>query len=149
MPAAQNTKSNSVRNSRLCIAVACIASVAFCFAYAATRANWGNDWYRSHGGGVPYVVFWILFVGLLLPSRRDCLRICVAVVLATCGLEFLQLWDPEPLQSFRKTRFGAALLGSTFVWGDIPPYFLGGAIGATVLWLLGVETNTEVRNRHS
>ena len=36
------------------------------------------------------------------------------------------------LTAFRSTVFGAALLGSGFVWNDIPPYFIGGLLG----WLM-------------
>ncbi len=124
-------------DARIRIGLACIFSVGLCFAYAATRSTWGNEWYRSHGGGLPYVAFWILLIGIFFPDRKHCARICIATVIVVCGLEFLQLWNPEPLASFRRTMFGAALLGSTFVWNDIPPYFLGGITGGAILWLLG------------
>ena len=64
------------------------------------------------------------------------------MVLAICGLEFLQLHNPEPLATFRRTRFGAALLGNVFVWADIPPYFIGGLIGWLVLWVLNICNGT-------
>ena len=124
-------------SARIRIGVACLLSVVACFAYAATRSEMGNQWLQSHGGGVPYVVFWILLTGIFIPQRNRCLRISTIVVIAVCGLEFLQLWNPEPLASFRRTKFGAALLGSTFVWNDIPPYFMGGVVGGAILWLLG------------
>ena len=121
----------------------CLTSVAACFLYAATRSNL-PQWWSSHGGGIPYVLFFVFLTYTLLPNPRWIFRICAIVVLVTCGLEIMQLWNPEPLAAFRKTRFGAALLGSTFVWGDFPPYFIGGAIGYGVLKAVVVASS---RNR--
>ena len=123
------------------IMLACLASVVWCLTYAGFRSQLSNDWIRENGGGVPYTVFWILLVAIFWPSERLVLRICILVVLAVCGLEFFQLYNPEPLASFRRTRFGAALLGSTFVWNDIPPYFIGGLVGWVVLKGLAVCCN--------
>ena len=119
------------------IMVACLLSIGWCLAYAAFRNQLNNDWIQQNGGGVPYTVFWILLAAVFWPSKRLALRICVVAVLVICGLEFFQLYNPEPLRTFRRTRFGAALLGSTFVWHDIPPYFIGGLIGWLLLKLLG------------
>lgn len=112
--------------------MACLISVALCLTYAKFRSGL-PDWWQSHGGGIPYVLFWILFVYTIAPKPRLIVRICVWVVVATCGLEILQLWNPEPLASFRATKFGAALLGSSFVWNDFPPYLLGGLVGYFIL----------------
>ena len=112
--------------------IACLISVALCFGYAATRQTL-PEWWAMNGGGVPYVLFWIMFFYFLIPSPRHILHICIAVVLGTCLLEVGQLWNPEPIASFRKTKFGAALLGTTFVWQDFPPYFIGGVAGYLVL----------------
>ncbi|QEG21870.1 ribosomal maturation YjgA family protein [Mariniblastus fucicola] len=121
-------------NQRIVPALLCAVSVAACFLYAATRSNL-PQWWSSHGGGIPYVLFFIFLAYTIFPNPKWIVRICAIVVLATCGLEVLQLWNPEPLAAFRRTKFGAALLGSTFVWGDFPPYFIGGAIGYGVLKL--------------
>jgi len=125
---------NSNRKRIVPIAL-CTASVGVCFLYAATRSEL-PQWWSSHGGGIPYVLFFIFLVYTIFPQPKRVLRICTIVVLATCGLEVLQLWNPEPLASFRKTTFGAALLGSKFVWGDFPPYFIGGAVGFVILRLV-------------
>ncbi len=119
------------------IVVACLFSVVWCFAYAAFRSQLSNDWMQQNGGGVPYTVFWILLAAVVWPSKRLALRICVWAVILICGLEFFQLYNPEPLSTFRRTRLGAALLGSSFVWHDIPPYFIGGLIGWILLKVLG------------
>ena len=114
-------------------AVACLISVVACLLYAATR-SYLPDWWRGHGGGIPYVIFWILLWLTLLPSRRLIVPICVGCVLMTCLLECFQLFEgPEWLREFRRTRFGAAWLGFGFDWKDIPPYIIGGVCG----WVLG------------
>jgi len=124
---------------RWLIMVACSLSVVWCLAYAAFRSLLDNQWIQQNGGGVPYTVFWILLAAVFWPSKRFALRICVLAVLLICGLEFFQLYNPEPLATFRRTRFGAALLGNTFVWDDIPPYFIGGVIGWLVLMVVGAR----------
>ena len=89
-----------------------------------------------NGGGIPYVLFWILLCHIFLTARRFILPICIGVVVFTCLLEVGQLWNPEPIATFRKTKFGAALLGTTFVWQDFPPYFIAGALGYFLLRLM-------------
>lgn len=90
-------------------------------------------------------MFWILLWFTAFPERRFIQRITVGCVLFTCFLEVMQLWRYEPLVKFRATPIGAALLGSTFAWGDIPPYFIGGVVGFAVLYLyvwIRPETHT-------
>lgn len=83
-------------------------------------------------GSIAYEVFWILLVQLLYPKIPP-LRIAIAVSLATCAIEVLQLWQPSWLQALRATFPGRLVLGNTFSWSDFPPYFIGSAIGW--LWL--------------
>ena len=122
---------------RVWILIACAVSVAACLGYAALRSSMPVGWLRSNGGGVPYVVFWILLSAIVWSQKKNALPIAVAATLVTCGLEFFQLYNPEPLAAFRRTSFGAALLGSSFAWADIPPYFIGGAIGWAIALRLG------------
>ena len=91
----------------------------------------GQAWVHGHLGGVIYVLFWCLAALLLWPRARPW-RIASAVLLATCALEFLQLWQPTWLQQVRGTFMGAALLGTSFVWWD----FLYYVLGCTGAWLL-------------
>ena len=115
--------------------ILCLVSVLFCFLYDYLRPNLPL-WWRQVGGGVPYVLFWILLWFVALPKRKFILPICIGVPLFTCLLEFFQLWNPGPLAAFRQTKLGAAWLGSQFSWDDIPPYFIGGAIGFILIHLL-------------
>ena len=112
-------------------ALICLAMVVLCLAYHFSRPSL-PDWWRASGGGVPYVLFWVSFWFVFFPRARYVLAIAILCTLFTCGLEVLQLWHPPWLTEFRSTVFGAALLGSGFVFSDIPPYFIGGVLG----WLM-------------
>lgn len=91
-----------------------------------------QDWVRNSLGGVFYVIFWCLLVFLFFRRLRTG-SIAIFVLLATCLLEFLQLWHPPLLQSLRSTFIGQTILGTTFSWSDFPYYFIGAGLGW--LWL--------------
>ncbi|MBD3222088.1 DUF2809 domain-containing protein [bacterium] len=123
------------RHRRLLAGLLCLVTVAVCLGYD----HWRGDlpaWWRDHGGGIPYVVFWITLAHAVILRPRAILAISVLVTGATCLLEALQLWQPDWLMTFRATRLGAALLGSGFSWADLPPYLLGGVIGHLVVSLI-------------
>lgn len=80
-------------------------------------------------------MFWITGWFALFPFKKYLLVFSVGCVIATVGLEFLQLWHPAWLAGFRATKIGAAWLGSGFTWSDMPPYFIGGALAYILLWL--------------
>lgn len=113
----------------------CLASASSCIAYAAFRDDLPG-WWRQYGGGVPYVVFWITFAFVFAPSRWAIARIAWGATAITCLVEFSQLYRVQWLDDFRSTTLGAALLGSTFGWSDMPPYLIGGVVGYVALWLL-------------
>jgi hypothetical protein len=79
-------------------------------------------------GGVLYEVFWCLMIQFLRPRARPATT-AVAVLGATCALEFLQLWHPSFLQALRGNFLGRTVLGDTFAWSDFPYYFGGSALG--------------------
>ena len=89
-------------------------------------------WFNDYGAGVMYEIFWCMVIFFFCPRKKAAIKIAVAVFLATCFLEILQLWHPWFLQQVRSTFLGGALLGTTFVWWDFPHYVLGCLIG----WLL-------------
>ena len=93
-------------------------------------------WVADHLAGSIYVLFWCFVVLALRPSSRAAVVIS-AVVLATCGLEFLQLSDAEWLVTLQQHPLGGLLLGSTFSWIDLPFYALGGALAGAVANRLG------------
>ncbi len=87
----------------------------------------------DHGGGSIYVMFWSFVVFALVPRAPRGVTV-VAVVVATFGIEFLQLVDGGWLDAARSHRLGRLLLGTVFSWGDFPAYAVGG-LGAW--WLAG------------
>ena len=88
----------------------------------------GAFWVNTSFGGVLYEIFWCLVLALFLPMV-SAWRIAAWVLVATCVLEFAQLWHPRFLEMLRSHFLGAAVLGTTFDWTDFPYYFVGSAIG--------------------
>jgi hypothetical protein len=87
------------------------------------------------GGGIAYEIFWILLVLTIAPTAN--IRItAISVCLTTCAIEFLQLYQPPWLQAIRATLPGRLVLGTTFSWGDFPPYFIGSALGLLLVYYL-------------
>lgn len=96
--------------------------------YVVRFSGFGPIWLQDGAGSVAYEIFWIFLVALFL-STTSPFRIAVGVCLATCALEFLQLWQPPWLQALRATLPGRLVLGNTFTWPDFFSYALGSLIG--------------------
>jgi len=94
----------------------------------------GSGWTSDQLGGFFYVLAWIFLILTLFP-RWSPGKVTLGVLIGTCGLEFLQLWHPEPLQALRSTFLGHVVLGSTFSWADFPWY----AFGALAGWILAKQ----------
>ena len=92
--------------------------------YTGPAANWVNN----SLGGVFYEIFWCLLV-FLFRGRTTPWKIATAVFVATCLLEFLQLWHLPFLELLRNTFIGRTVLGATFTWSDFPYYALGCGVG--------------------
>jgi Protein of unknown function (DUF2809) len=95
----------------------------------------GLPWLQDLLGSVAYEIFWILLVAFLYPKIAP-LGIAIAIFIATCGVEFLQLWQTPFLQAARSTLVGRLVLGNTFAWSDFIAYFVGSFAGW--LWLVGL-----------
>ena len=110
----------------------------------------GRAWANNYAAGVLYEIFWCLLLFLIRPRRpilspsKDAGRIALVVLIATCILEFLQLWHPAPLEAIRATFLGRTLLGTTFSWWDFPHYLLGCGLGW--LWMARLARAGEVPN---
>jgi hypothetical protein len=116
-----------------------IVPVGFCSKfYAGPAANWVND----SLSGVFYEIFWCLLIFLFWSEGKPWI-IAASVLVATCLLEFLQLWHPPVLEFMRSYFIGQAVLGTSFTWSDFPCYFLGCGIGW--LWLSRLQ---KVGRRH-
>jgi hypothetical protein len=101
----------------------------------------GSSWVASQAGGFLYVVFWI-FAALFAFPRLSRRTASLAVLGATCVLEFAQLWHPPWLEPVRSTFLGAALLGATFAWLDFPYYAAGAFAGHAAARALGCGSPT-------
>lgn len=86
--------------------------------------GWAPAWVNDGLGSVAYELFWIFLVAFLFPNLLP-VTVAIAVCLATCAIEFLQLWQPPFLQAMRGTLPGRLVLGNTFSWTDFPAYFVG------------------------
>jgi glycopeptide antibiotics resistance protein len=95
----------------------------------------GPLWLHDLLGSVAYEIFWILLVALLFPKASPRWT-AIGVCLATCVIEFLQLWQPPFLQALRATLPGRLVLGNTFFWSDFISYFLGSFAGWFWIYLL-------------
>lgn len=113
---------------RVLIALALITPVGLATKIYDGPAAW---WVRDYLGGVLYVVFWILAVLWIRPGWSP-RRVAPGVLLVTCALEFLQLWHPPFLEAIRSAAVGRALIGTTFVWWDLPHYVVGAVLGAVL-----------------
>lgn len=119
---------------KVLLAVAAVTPLGFAFKQWQGPAG---GWFRNHGAGVLYEVFWILIFFGIFPTHRAARRVPVLVLLGTISLEILQLWHPPFLQAIRSVALGRVLIGTTFAWWDIPHYVLGCALGgALIQWIL-------------
>ncbi|NER79267.1 MAG: DUF2809 domain-containing protein [Leptolyngbya sp. SIO1D8] len=100
----------------------------------------GQAWLNDTFGGIPYEIFWILLAAWIWPRVRPG-AIALGVFIATCLLEFLQLWQPVWLQTIRATLLGRLVLGNTFIGGDFPYYAIGCVCGW--LWLKCLRAKTK------
>jgi Protein of unknown function (DUF2809) len=100
------------------------------------------EWLNDALGSLAYEIFWILLVVWLLP-RAALWQVALGVCLATCAIEFLQLYQPDWLQALRRTLPGRLVLGNQFSWADFPAYVVGSLAG--VGWLKAVRS--QVRQR--
>lgn len=103
----------------------------------------GYYWVNGFAGDIFYEIFWICGVVFIWPFLSP-LKVSAGVFCVTCFIEFLQLWKPAFLQSFRATVAGKLLLGTTFVWADFPHYFIGCFL--TWLWLSYLRKKLIVKN---
>ena len=129
----ERTKSRA-RVVRTAVSLAAVVPAGF---YAKLYRGPGAHWVNDSFAAVFYEVFWCLVLSLLLPAWSG-RRIALAVLAATCALEFMQLWHPPLLEYLRSFTLGGALLGNWFDWWDFPYYFLGSGVGW--LWLKLIDS---------
>jgi glycopeptide antibiotics resistance protein len=86
------------------------------------------EWLNDLLGSVAYQIFLMMLVAFFLP-KASLVWVALWVCLASCAIEFLQLWQPPFLQAIRATLLGRLILGNTFSWSDFPAYFIGSFVG--------------------
>ncbi|WP_299491391.1 DUF2809 domain-containing protein [Acaryochloris sp. IP29b_bin.137] len=108
----------------------CLRSLIFWYENSEDKRYRGlrQAWLNKAFAGIPHEIFWILVGAYIWPAVSP-EWIAIAVCLTTCGLEFLQLWQPAWLQAIRATLLGRLVLGNTFSWEDFPYYFVGSGLG--------------------
>ena len=122
------------RRYRLAVLLSLIAIVPIGY-WVRFSSFGGAAWLHDALGSVAYEIFWILLWVLLVPQILP-RRAAIAVCLATCAIEFLQLWQPAWLQAIRATLPGRLVLGNTFSWADFPAYAIGSFVGwIWISWL--------------
>jgi Protein of unknown function (DUF2809) len=92
------------------------------------------------GGSIAYQIFWICLVLFIYPPANRRLT-AIWVGLGSCAIEFLQLYQPPWLQVIRATLLGRLVLGSTFLWSDLPVYWIGVYLGW--LWVCWLDRNID------
>ncbi len=110
----------------LCVVVV----LGFALKYYSGPGRW---WLNNWGASVAYEWFFMSVALLVVGSGSRIGTIAAAVCLATCALEFLQLWQPDWLVAVRSTFVGRSVLGNSFSWSDLPAYPLGCLLGWLVL----------------
>ncbi len=99
-----------------------------------------SAWVNDSLGGVLYVVFWSLLFFLFAPNAKPS-KIVSAVLIITCILELLQLWNPPLLELVRSNFIGRTIIGSLFSWLDFLHYAIGALIAfALIKFLNEVES---------
>lgn len=126
----------------LLLSLIVVAPLGYVIRFAGAMPEWLNDAL----GSVFYEIFWILLIVWVYPQVLP-LKAAIGVCLATCGLEFLQLWQPQWLQALRATVPGRLVLGNTFTWSDFPAYFVGSFAGC--LWVRSLHQTLKTRRKVS
>ncbi|HEY9831335.1 MAG TPA: DUF2809 domain-containing protein [Stenomitos sp.] len=115
----------------LLISLLIILPVGYMIRFHGAAPEWLNDTL----GSIAYEIFLILLIAVLFPKASP-LWTAIGVCLATCLVEFLQLWQPPFLQALRATFPGRLVLGNSFTWSDFISYFIGSFLGWVWMWAL-------------
>ncbi len=92
-------------------------------------------WVTQDLNGVFYAIAWCFGLALVRPGASS-LRLASVAVAICFGLEFLQLWHPILLETWRAQPLGHMVLGSSFAWLDLPYYVAGGILASGWLSVL-------------
>jgi len=82
-------------------------------------------------GDYLYATMMYFIVAFLFPFQKP-LKVAILSVSICYAIEVFQLYDAAWINAIRKSRLGALVLGSGFLWSDMVSYTLGAGTG----WLL-------------
>lgn len=106
----------------------------------------GHDWVRGNAGAMLYEVLWIALAQLVWIRARTW-KVALIVFAATCGVEALQLWNPDWLVAVRRTFPGRMLLGTNYGFDplDLLHYALGSGLGYLVCFRIAPRSRDDNR----
>lgn len=128
----------SKKRSLIALSLLIIVPIGF---YSKFYNGPASFWVNNFLGGVFYEIFWCLIIYFINPKTSPW-KIAGGVFIATCLLEFLQLWHPAFLEAIRSSFIGVTILGRSFSWADFPYYIVGSALGWYWMYLLKQKTIT-------
>lgn len=97
----------------------------------------------TYAGDTLWTVALYLTICILFPGCRVGTVALISLVISF-SVEFSQLYKAAWLNTIRSNRIGALILGSGFLWSDLPCYTVGCLVGVTGDLLASV-TNRHVR----
>ena len=130
IPSAQNSNALFARCLAAALVPVVIALGLACKLYSGPAATFVNNFGPA---SVAYEWLWMLLAFIVWPERKWIVRIAVVVFVATCLIEFLQLWKHGTLETVRATFLGKMVLGNSFSWWDFPAYLVGCLSGYWIL----------------
>lgn len=98
----------------------------------------------KNAGDVLWTVAVYIALTLLLPRLRPLVVLIFSVKISFL-VEFSQLIEWPALIAIRETLVGKLLLGSGFLWVDLPRYFAGGILGYAIDKILNAIVFSVVR----
>ena len=105
-----------------------------------------DTWLAREFSGAVYALAWCLGLALIRPNARPLLVGSIATAICF-AIELSQLWHPHALEVARATLPGRLVLGSAFMWTDLPYYAAGAGVGALWLRILPFRRSTARRDR--
>jgi len=103
--------------------------------YTKFYSGFGHEWVNNKLGGVFYEIFWCLLFFIILPNTKP-IKIALWILIITCILEFVQLFDNSFLEIIHSNFIGQTIIGNSFSWNDFPYYVIGSALGFLILTII-------------
>ncbi|MEM9567942.1 MAG: DUF2809 domain-containing protein [Cyanobacteria bacterium P01_E01_bin.34] len=121
---------NSVQRKRL--AYLALAAIAVGLGLL-SRSDWVPlpRFVATYAGDTIWAVMVFFLMGALAPRKRT-LKLAIAALLFSFGIEFLQFYRSPWIEAIRNTTIGGLILGFGFKTSDLACYTVGIAIGSMI-----------------